>query len=112
MVIMNTGKKLIRQYAYAISVFVVTTIVVAAIVTYAALKDYYRSIRVRFENTTIPVPVCYEAVLKKIGEIKYQNKCAFAKYLYKKFGVVVDPTTRFDVQVKRLHEYKRQLLES
>ena len=49
-------------------------------------------------------------VLKRIGEIKYQNKCAFAKYLYKKFGVVVDPTTRFDVQVKRLHEYKRQLL--
>lgn len=49
-------------------------------------------------------------VLKKLGEIKYQNKCAFAKYLYKKFGVVVDPTTRFDVQVKRLHEYKRQLL--
>ena len=44
MIIMNTGKKLIRQYAYAISVFVVTTIVVAAIVTYAALKDYYRSI--------------------------------------------------------------------
>ena len=49
-------------------------------------------------------------VLKKLGEIKYQNKCAFAKYLYKKFGIVVDPTTRFDVQVKRLHEYKRQLL--
>lgn len=51
-----------------------------------------------------------ESVLKKLDEIKYQNKCTFAKYLYKKFGIVVDPTTRFDVQVKRLHEYKRQLL--
>lgn len=49
-------------------------------------------------------------VLNKLGEIKYQNKCKFAKYLYKKFGIVVDPKTRFDVQVKRLHEYKRQLL--
>ena len=51
-----------------------------------------------------------DAVLAKLGEIKYQNKCKFAKYLYKKFGIVVDPKTRFDVQVKRLHEYKRQLL--
>ena len=51
-----------------------------------------------------------DEVLNKLGEIKYQNKCKFAKYLYKKFGIVVDPKTRFDVQVKRLHEYKRQLL--
>lgn len=51
-----------------------------------------------------------ENVLRKLDEIKYQNKCLFAKYLYKKYGIVVDPTTRFDVQVKRLHEYKRQLL--
>ncbi len=51
-----------------------------------------------------------DKVLNKLEEIKYHNKCVFAKYLYKKFGVVVDPKTRFDVQVKRLHEYKRQLL--
>lgn len=49
-------------------------------------------------------------VLNKLAEIKYNNKCTFAKYLYKKFNIVVDPKTRFDVQVKRLHEYKRQLL--
>lgn len=49
-------------------------------------------------------------VLNKLSEIKYNNKCTFAKYLYKKFNIVVDPKTRFDVQVKRLHEYKRQLL--
>lgn len=51
-----------------------------------------------------------DRVLEKLEKIKYNNKCIFAKYLYKKFGIVVDPKTRFDVQVKRLHEYKRQLL--
>lgn len=51
-----------------------------------------------------------EKVLKRLEEIKYKNKCEFAKYLYKKSGVTVNPNTRFDVQVKRLHEYKRQLL--
>ena len=51
-----------------------------------------------------------EEVLKNIEKIKYKNKCVFAKYLYDKFGLIVDPTTRFDVQAKRLHEYKRQLL--
>lgn len=49
-------------------------------------------------------------VLERLEEIKYKNKCDFAKYLYKKEGIVIDPKTRFDVQVKRLHEYKRQLL--
>ncbi len=49
-------------------------------------------------------------VLKALEKIKYENKCRFAKHLYKTTGVVIDPKTRFDVQVKRLHEYKRQLL--
>ena len=51
-----------------------------------------------------------EQVLNELAKIKYHNKCTFAKYLYSKFGIIVDPTTRFDVQAKRLHEYKRQLL--
>ena len=51
-----------------------------------------------------------DKVLNRLEEIKYKNKCEFAKYLYKKSGVAVNPNTRFDVQVKRLHEYKRQLL--
>ena len=51
-----------------------------------------------------------EKVLNKLNEIKYHNKVKFAEALYKKQGVVIDPNTRFDVQVKRLHEYKRQLL--
>ena len=49
-------------------------------------------------------------VLDRLAEIKYLNKVDFANALYKKQGVVIDPNTRFDVQVKRLHEYKRQLL--
>ena len=51
-----------------------------------------------------------EKVLEKLLEIKYQNKVDFVKAVYKKQGIVIDPNTRFDVQVKRLHEYKRQLL--
>ena len=51
-----------------------------------------------------------DKVLNKLEEIKYDNKCEFAKFLYKKSGVAINPKSRFDVQVKRLHEYKRQLL--
>ena len=42
--------------------------------------------------------------------IKYQNKLRLAKYIQKYNGIEVDPRSIFDVQVKRLHEYKRQLL--
>ena len=47
---------------------------------------------------------------KEFMEIKYQNKLRLAKYIEEHNGVVVDPKSIFDVQVKRLHEYKRQLL--
>ena len=42
--------------------------------------------------------------------IKYQNKLCLAKYIKEHNGIEVDPRSIFDVQVKRLHEYKRQLL--
>ncbi len=43
-------------------------------------------------------------------EIKYKNKERLAKYILEHNGVEVDPRSIFDVQVKRLHEYKRQLM--
>ncbi|MBE5730431.1 MAG: glycogen/starch/alpha-glucan phosphorylase [Clostridiales bacterium] len=49
-------------------------------------------------------------VLEQIGKIKHQNKSDFAAFIKRETGTVIDPSTRFDVQIKRLHEYKRQLL--
>ncbi len=51
-----------------------------------------------------------DKVLEKLGEIKLANKVDFTNMIYKKQGLIIDPNSRFDVQVKRLHEYKRQLL--
>ena len=45
-----------------------------------------------------------------MSEIKQLKKRQFAEYAYKKSGLVIDPDTVFDVQAKRMHEYKRQLL--
>ncbi len=47
---------------------------------------------------------------KEFMDIKYRNKVRLAKYIKENNGVDVDPNSIFDVQVKRLHEYKRQLL--
>lgn len=51
-----------------------------------------------------------KSVLKQLTEIKQLKKRQFAEYAYKKSGFVIDPETVFDVQAKRMHEYKRQLL--
>ena len=51
-----------------------------------------------------------EKARREFMEIKYQNKVRLAKYIKEHNGVDVDPNSIFDVQVKRLHEYKRQLL--
>ncbi len=51
-----------------------------------------------------------KSVLKQLSEIKQLKKRQFAEYAYKKSGLVIDPDTVFDVQAKRMHEYKRQLL--
>ena len=53
-----------------------------------------------------------EEVLEKIGEIKKANKEEFAKRIYKTTGVKLNTDSIFDVQVKRLHEYKRQHLNA
>ncbi len=48
--------------------------------------------------------------LAEFMDIKYKNKVRLAEYIRKHNGIEVDPRSIFDVQVKRLHEYKRQLL--
>ena len=47
---------------------------------------------------------------REFMNIKYQNKVRLAEYIEKHNGIKVDPRSIFDVQVKRLHEYKRQLM--
>ena len=51
-----------------------------------------------------------EKYQKEFMNIKYRNKVRLAKYIQEHNGITVDPRSIFDVQVKRLHEYKRQLL--
>ena len=51
-----------------------------------------------------------KTVLDRLAKIKYDNKVRLAKYIAGANGVKVDPNSLFDVQVKRLHEYKRQML--
>lgn len=52
------------------------------------------------------------AVLEKLEKIKRSNKARMADYVKKTSGIVIDPDSIFDVQVKRLHEYKRQLMNA
>ncbi len=49
-------------------------------------------------------------VLNKLDEIKHENKVRFSNYAARELGVSLDPDSIFDMQVKRLHEYKRQHL--
>ncbi len=53
-----------------------------------------------------------EKVLNRLVEIKHANKEALCKYLEETQGVKVSPDTIFDIQIKRLHEYKRQQLNA
>ena len=51
-------------------------------------------------------------VLFQLDKIKHENKKIFAQHIKKETGIILDPDSIFDVQVKRLHEYKRQHLNA
>ncbi|MFL2100621.1 glycogen/starch/alpha-glucan phosphorylase [Desemzia sp. FAM 23989] len=50
------------------------------------------------------------ASLRELAEVKLRNKQRFAQHVESKMGLIIDPNALFDVQIKRLHAYKRQLL--
>ena len=52
------------------------------------------------------------AVLQKLLDIKQENKNELARYLKEKSGVDIDPASVYDIQIKRLHEYKRQQMNA
>ncbi|XP_059934211.1 glycogen phosphorylase, brain form [Mesoplodon densirostris] len=51
-----------------------------------------------------------EALIRDVAQVKQENKAKFSAFLEKEYGVKVNPSSMFDVHVKRIHEYKRQLL--
>ena len=53
-----------------------------------------------------------DKVLERLMAIKHQKKEQLAKYIKETEGTVIDPNSLFDIQIKRLHEYKRQLLNA
>ncbi len=53
-----------------------------------------------------------KTVKEQLAQIKHSNKVAFSDLVFRKTGVKINPDSVFDVQAKRLHEYKRQLLNA
>lgn len=53
-----------------------------------------------------------DAVMQELLDIKDANKQDFAEWIHNRQGITIDPTSIYDVQIKRLHEYKRQLMNA
>lgn len=70
------------------------------------IGDDYKKDATKLENLLKYID--NKAVLKKLGEIKKNNKIALKNYLKETQGVEIDENSIFDIQIKRLHEYKRQ----
>lgn len=51
-----------------------------------------------------------QSFLERLAKVKYANKCRLVERIKAKQGITLDPTSIFDIQVKRIHAYKRQLL--
>ena len=54
--------------------------------------------------------ICNICVILIVAQIKIQNKVKFANYWEEETGLRLNPSSIFDIQTKRIHEYKRQLL--
>ena len=70
------------------------------------IGDEYKKDATKLENLLKYID--NKEVLKKLGEIKKNNKIALKNYLKETQGVEIDENSIFDIQIKRLHEYKRQ----
>ena len=53
-----------------------------------------------------------DKVLERLMDIKHEKKIQLADYIKQEEGIIIDPDSFFDIQIKRLHEYKRQLLNA
>lgn len=53
-----------------------------------------------------------DKVLERLMDIKHEKKIQLAAYIKQEEGIIIDPDSFFDIQIKRLHEYKRQLLNA
>lgn len=76
--------------------------------------DQYIGKRWRFKPREMNILQAFrdnDEVLEKLQEVKLSNKERFARFVKEEMKLDIDPTALFDVQIKRLHAYKRQLLQ-